>query len=91
MKKISLINLFFILTVNIILAQENIIKNLDEVIVSANRSKTNNNITNIYIINQKDIENAPVQTIEDLLEYAINVDIRQRGGQGTGACALDPT
>ena len=28
------------------------------------------------------METAKVQTIEDLLEYAINVDVRQRSGQG---------
>ena len=33
----------------------------------------------------EEIENAPVQTIEDLLEYAMNVDVRQRGGQGVQA------
>jgi iron complex outermembrane receptor protein len=60
-------------------------KTLKEVIVSANRAQTEGNITNIQIIGQQEIENAPVQTIEDLLEYAMNVDVRQRGGQGVQA------
>ena len=63
-------------------AQNTISKNIDEVIVSANRAQENINSANIQIISAEEIENAPVQTIEDLLEYAINVDVRQRGGQG---------
>ncbi len=66
-------------------AQNTINKNIDEVIISANRSQTDKNITNIQIISLQEIENAPVQTIEDLLEFALNVDIRQRGGQGVQA------
>ena len=63
-------------------AQNPISKNIDEVIISANRAQENINSANIQIISAEEIENAPVQTIEDLLEYAINVDVRQRGGQG---------
>ena len=63
-------------------SQNTISKNIDEVIVSANRAQENINSANIQIISAEEIENAPVQTIEDLLEYAINVDVRQRGGQG---------
>ena len=45
--------------------------------------KDQENITNIQIISsEEEIENSPVQSVEDLLEYAINVDIRQRGRQG---------
>ena len=44
--------------------------------------KIKKNITNIQIISSEEIENSPVQSVEDLLEYAINVDIRQRGRQG---------
>ena len=57
-------------------------KNIKEIVVSSNRAQSNENISNIQIIDSIEIKNAPVQTIEDLLEYAINVDIRQRGGQG---------
>ena len=57
-------------------------KNIKEIVVSSNRAQSNENISNIQIIDSTEIKNAPVQTIEDLLEYAINVDIRQRGGQG---------
>ena len=57
-------------------------KNIKEIVVSSNRAQSNENISNIQIIDSIEIRNAPVQTIEDLLEYAINVDIRQRGVKG---------
>ena len=81
MKKIVII-LIFILKNNISVSQNEIQNQIPEVLVSANRAQISENITNIQIIKKDEIENAPVQTIEDLLEYAINVDIRQRGGQG---------
>ena len=82
MKKI--IRTLFAITISsgIAKAQNSISKNIDEVIISANRAQENINSANIQIISAEEIENAPVQTIEDLLEYAINVDVRQRGGQG---------
>ena len=85
MKKIILITLTIALAICNLKAQNSIEKNLDEVIVSANRAQTEGNITNVQIISLEEIENAPVQTIEDLLEYAMNVDVRQRGGQGVQA------
>ena len=85
MKKIIQLVSAIILAPYILIAQNTIIRNIDEVIISANRAQTSDNITNVQIINQEEIENAPVQTIEDLLEYAINVDVRQRGGQGVQA------
>jgi len=81
MKK-TIIILIFILKNNISISQNEFHNHIAEVVVSANRAQTSDNITNIQIINKDEIENAPVQTIEDLLEYAINVDVRQRGGQG---------
>ena len=85
MREIILITLTIALAICNLKAQNSIEKNLDEVIVSANRAQTEGNITNVQIISLEEIENAPVQTIEDLLEYAMNVDVRQRGGQGVQA------
>ena len=85
MKKAIRSILVIALTSNITLAQNTISRNIDEVVVSANRAQTKENITNVHTISLEEIENAPVQTIEDLLEYAINIDIRQRGGQGVQA------
>ena len=85
MTKNILITFIAIISINISEAQESIIRNISEVIISANRAQNSNNITNIQVISNTEIKNAPVQTIEDLLEYAVNVDIRQRGGQGVQA------
>ena len=82
MKKIILITLTIALAISNLKAQNSLKKTLTEVVVSANRAQTEGNITNVQIIGSEEIENAPVQTIEDLLEYAMNVDVRQRGGQG---------
>ena len=60
----------------------NISKELKEVIVSENRASFSKNITNVNVISSEDIMNAPVQSIDELLEYALNVDVRQRSGQG---------
>ncbi len=85
MKKVIEIVFVIALISNIAVAQNTISRNINEVVVSANRAQTKDNITNIQIISLEEIENAPIQTIEDLLEYAINVDVRQRGGQGVQA------
>jgi len=64
-------------------AQKNILtKNISEVVVSENRASNSTNNTNVYVITSEQIKEAPVQTLEDLLEYALNVDVRQRSGQG---------
>jgi iron complex outermembrane receptor protein len=39
----------------------------------------------IQIITKTEIEKAPVQSLQELLEYALNVDVRQRGGYGVQA------
>ena len=85
MNKTIITFLITILSLVIANAQNIINKSIKEVIVSANRAHNNNNISNIQIISSDEIANAPVQSVEDLLEYAMNVDIRQRGGQGVQA------
>jgi len=82
MKKTILLILTCTFVICNLKAQNSLKKNLNEVIISGNRAQTEENITNIQVISLEEIENSPAQTIEDLLEYAINVDIRQRGGQG---------
>ena len=39
----------------------------------------------VTVIDSNNIENAPVQSIQDLLEHSLNVDIRQRGYYGAQA------
>ena len=85
MQKRINITITMILICSVSFSQNPIIKNIKEVIVSANRAQDPNNTTNIQVINLDEIENAPVQTIQDLLKYAINIDLRQRGVQGVQA------
>lgn len=58
-----------------------------EVIVSASRVnlKSNEISKSITIISKKEIEKAPVSSINELLKYALNVDVRQRGISGVQA------
>ena len=61
--------------------------NIDEVEISSSR------ITQLYsesariisVINETEIKNAPVQSVTELLEYACNVDVRQRNINGVQA------
>lgn len=85
MQKRINITITMILICSVSFSQNPIIKNIKEVVVSANRAQDPNNTTNIQVINLDEIENAPVQTIQDLLKYAINIDLRQRGVQGVQA------
>ncbi len=57
---------------------------MDEVVVSAHRSpETLSQITRIVTIITKDeIQQSPVQSLQDLLEFSPNLDVRQRGGLG---------
>eukprot|EP01029_Cantina_marsupialis_P029605 TRINITY_DN781897_c0_g1_i1.p1 TRINITY_DN781897_c0_g1~~TRINITY_DN781897_c0_g1_i1.p1 ORF type:complete len:685 (+),score=21.38 TRINITY_DN781897_c0_g1_i1:560-2614(+) len=61
--------------------------NLDEIKVSAQRSPvTYSQVARIIsVIEREEIEAAPVQSIQELLEYALSVDVRQRGVHGVQA------
>jgi len=85
MKKVIRTLFAIVISTTFVNAQNTVNKKLDEVVVSANRASSTENTSNVQIISLEEIQNAPVQTIEDLLEYAINVDVRQRGGQGVQA------
>ncbi|MFR9166858.1 MAG: TonB-dependent receptor plug domain-containing protein [Dysgonomonas sp.] len=60
---------------------------LDEVTVTASRIEMPLNQTAklVTIITKQEIEQAPVKSIQDLLVYAANVDVIQRGGNGVQA------
>lgn len=60
---------------------------LDEVMVTASRVETpvNQVAKLVTIITREQIEQAPVQSIQDLLVYAANIDVIQRGGHGVQA------
>lgn len=60
---------------------------LEEVVVSAQRSTaTYSDIARVVsVITKTEIEQAGVQSINELLEFALNVDVRQRGQHGIQA------
>lgn len=61
--------------------------NLDEVLIGAQRAPVAfSQVSRIVsVINREEIEAAPVQSIQELLEYALSVDVRQRGIHGVQA------
>lgn len=63
------------------------IYNLDEVVVTAGRtaSKLSEATRNIQIINAEEIAAAPVNSMQDLLQYIVGVDVKQRGVEGVQA------
>lgn len=60
---------------------------LDEVTVTASRVETPVNQTTrmVVVITREEIARAPVQSIQDLLNYAAPIDVIQRGGHGVQA------
>ncbi|MCD8042093.1 MAG: TonB-dependent receptor [Tannerellaceae bacterium] len=60
---------------------------LEEVMVTASKVETplNQSAKLVSVITKTEIEQAPAQSIQDLLVYFANVDILQRGGHGVQA------
>jgi len=60
---------------------------INEVVVSSNRTeKVFKEVSRIVtVIPHNEIQDSPAQTLQDLLRYAMNVDIRQRGANGVQA------
>jgi vitamin B12 transporter len=85
--KFSIITTIFFLQINAFAQDSTQTKSLDEVTVSANFQETEirKAARNIAIINAKDIEMAPVKTLDGILQYALNVDVRSRGPIGVQA------
>jgi len=57
---------------------------VEEVVVSAQRAPVAfSQVARIVkVIGKEEIQSAPVQSLQDLLRYALNVDVRQRGNLG---------
>ncbi|KAF2517173.1 TonB-dependent receptor plug domain-containing protein [Flavobacterium foetidum] len=68
-------------------AQNDSIININEVIIQDNRFSTpiSKKNRNIYVIDKTVIEKLPGRSIQEVLQYANGVDIRQRGPFGTQA------
>lgn len=62
-------------------------KELDEVMVTASRVEMAINQVPklVTVITRSEIERAPIQSIQDLLNYAVGIDVQQRGGHGVQA------
>lgn len=60
---------------------------VEEVVISAQRAPvTFPQVARIVkILRKEEIQSAPVQSLQDLLRYALNVDVRQRGNLGVQA------
>ncbi len=60
---------------------------VEEVVVSAQRAPVSfSQVARIVkVIGKEEIQSAPVQSLQDLLEYSLNVDVRQRGNMGVQA------
>lgn len=61
--------------------------NLDEIVVTAGRtaSKLSETTRNIQIIKPEDIASAPVNNVQELLQYVAGIDLKQRGPGGVQA------
>lgn len=55
---------------------------LDSITITINRAPTpfNEAMREVNVVTQGEIEKAPVETINEMLEYSPGVDVRQRGG-----------
>lgn len=70
-----------------VFSQQEKILILDEIEVSANRinSTLGKTFKSVTVISKEEISSMPVQSVEDILKYFTNVDIRQRGVFGVQA------
>ena len=57
---------------------------LEEVVVTASRApiSVSRSARMVTVLDRNDIAAAPVQSVNDLLKYAVGVDVRQRGAIG---------
>jgi iron complex outermembrane receptor protein len=62
---------------------------VDPIVVTASRlpATFSRTMRNVLVITRDDIEHAPIESVEDLLEYAPGVDSRRRGPYGVQADA----
>ncbi|WP_108821926.1 TonB-dependent siderophore receptor [Dysgonomonas sp. Marseille-P4361] len=74
-------------TANVEEQQKVMEEELEEVMVTASRVEMPINQTSklVTVITKQQIQQSPVQSIQDLLVYAANIDVIQRGGHGVQA------
>lgn len=78
---------FFLFSINAFSQGDTAIHDLSEVTVTANiiRTEIKNVSRNISVIDKKTIEASPVKTLDGVLQYALNVDVRSRSAFGVQA------
>lgn len=87
MKKYLLLTLILLSTKVFSQIRQDSVHNMNDVIINENRlntpvSKVNRNV---YVIDRATIEKLPGRSLQEILQYANGVDIRQRGPFGTQA------
>ena len=87
MKKIYFAVLSVICTQFYAQTKSDSITQMDEVIINENRFNTpiSKQNRNVYVITSETIKTLPARTLQEILQYANGVDIRQRGPFGTQA------
>jgi len=85
-------NIFFALSLLTISVEafaqsKDTVATIQEVIINENRLSTpiSKQNRNVYVIDQETIKKLPARTIQEILQYANGVDLRQRGPFGTQA------
>ncbi|UCE65895.1 MAG: TonB-dependent receptor, partial [Candidatus Zixiibacteriota bacterium] len=68
-------------------AQEHPVYRVDDIVVTANRTPTTfaQLTRNVTVVSSDEIAVAPVNNINDLLEYVAGIDVAQRGSEGVQA------
>ncbi len=83
MKRISFLS-FFIFNSLILFSQDSLQYELNSVTVSANINQSSllKTARNVTVITAKDIADMPVKSLDGILQYALNVDVRSRSAFG---------
>lgn len=86
MNSIRSIVLLLFLLINFTYAQTNEYE-LDDVVITAGRTPISfQNLTrSVTVLDRQEIESAPVNSVQELLQFAIGVDLKQRGVNGVQA------
>ena len=82
--RIALVAISMMMGVNILCSQESRNYQLEELVVSSSRVPIdlNRSARVVTVLDSIAIKVSPAHTVNDLLKYAIGVDVRQRGGMG---------
>lgn len=89
---LSILTLIFSTATSVAQTKKDSAVGIDEVIINENQFSTpiSKQNRNVYVIDSKAIEKLPGRTIQEILQYANGVDLRQRGPSGSqGDISID--